>query len=94
MNYTSTLNKNLAKIAGFEVVEDVDQTGLWVWLRRENGLEFEGSDISFGSEKEAWDNALYALMSNLFEVGEISEDEWENLNENDQENLIRSVYGF
>ena len=88
------LEQNLAKIAGFDVSKDSDQPGFWLWVRRENGLIFEGSDVSFESENEAWENAVEMLKNDLFSSGEISEEEWEMMEENDQESLIRGFYSL
>lgn len=44
--------------AGYDIREDADQPGLWLWTK-----VHEGSDISFSSEDEAWEDAARHLQS-------------------------------
>lgn len=43
--------------AGFEVREDSDQQGLYVWVRIQNGRVAGGADMSLPSENLAWEQA-------------------------------------
>jgi hypothetical protein len=93
-NIMSNPDIELAKIAGFSVSEDTDQPGMWVWTREENGRTVEGCDMSFETEEDAWNGAIYEVSSNTMAEGDISSEEWDAMGFAKQSYHVRECYGI
>lgn len=62
--------------AGFEVREDSDQEGLYVWVRIQSGRVVEGADMSLPSESLAWEQAGEQFSRILEQELGIDQDDW------------------
>ncbi len=65
-------SRELARTVGYEVSEDPDQPGMFVWR---NGNE--GCDQSFPNEGRAWDDAAFNATSEVMGHHNMDSEEWD-----------------
>ena len=80
--------REIAQAAGFDVREDPDQEGLWLW-RMEDG---EGSDISFDTEEEAWANAAADATEMAMMHADLSDEDWDTLSSQQQVAQVKAAF--
>jgi hypothetical protein len=71
---------------GYEILEDVDQPGLWVWTSRS-----EGCDSSFLTAKEALDGAWFDAASRTMGITDLSSDQWDAMSFNGQKMAVEAA---
>ena len=88
-------DKELAQAAGYEVSDDPDQPGLFQWIRRElsNGALVEGSDQSFDTASEAWDDAIAQTIEIVMGDLDLSDVEWDRMSQKDKLEAVRELFG-
>lgn len=70
------ITEDILTLAGFEVVKDPDQDGMWVWVRRHNGQFIEGCESSFDSQEQAWNDVREMFFRILGQECGIGEQQW------------------
>lgn len=88
MTLEHELTQDLLKLAGYEVVEDVDQPGLYTWIRRENGQTVGGCDMSLPTADEAWDEVCFMVREVLVDEAEIDADTWKEMSAEERQRVI------
>ena len=92
MSFYSTADRELARIAGFDVLEDVDQPTLYVWVRLANGHVVEGCDCSFPDPDSAWDEAIAQTFENAMADADVSDEEWDGMDQEKRLALVRESF--
>lgn len=85
----------LMKAAGYEVLPDSDQPGLFLWIRSERGQIEGGSDMSLSSVKEAEEEVMEIIREVVFSESEeeITPDQWEGMPLAQRLVVIQELYG-
>lgn len=86
------LSQDLLELAGYDVSEDTDQPGLYVWTREEKGRMVAGCDSSLASAEEAWDEVRFMVAEVLFEEANVSPAEWKELSAEQRQSIITEEF--
>jgi hypothetical protein len=84
--------KRLAAFIGFEVTQDSDQPGMWVWWRMFNGERVDACDASLGSEQEAWDEVEFKVNEFAMTAFDLSSDDWDGMASTEREAKIKQAF--
>jgi len=88
----STTDRDLSRLAGFDVIESTDTPGSFLWIRLANGHEVERSVAEFGDPDSAWLDAIETTIEATVSDASISYDKWDALPRDSQESLVRESF--
>lgn len=82
------LTQDLLHLAGYEVVENSDQPGLYSWLRREKGRVVGECDVGLATTEEAWDEVRFMVREVLSKEAEVDAGTWKEMSAEERQRLI------
>lgn len=88
----SVSERALSQLAGFDVLEDVDDPGSFHWTRRANGHEVERSNEAFTDPDSAWSDAIDTVVQTVADDASLSYSQWDRLDADHQERLVRESF--
>ena len=80
--------KDFAEVVGYEVREDPDRPGSFLWR---NGAD--GSDQSYATEAKAWDDAAFNAASEVMGHHDLDSEEWDGASHAARMDLAREMVG-
>lgn len=90
---THELPEDLLRLAGYDVSEDSDQPGLFVWTRREHNQIVEGCDMSLDGEDDAWQDVREMVIEVLTQDAALTADRWNALSAEERAKVIVEQFG-
>lgn len=88
-------DRRVMAAAGYEVLPDSDQPGMFLWIRRERGRIEGGSDMSLPAFKEAEEEVMEIIREVVFTESEdeVTPDQWEDMSLVQRLAVIQALYG-